>query len=277
MVDFLRRTFSFRPYVAPAILNIMKTSSFQRRLSGRTALILLGGLAAFAALSCRAEAPPKDPPKATDPPKAAPEIKRKPIGKDISFETDGDERRVIVTAAVVLRQGQLEGLLCRKNTKEHEYILATQADARQIHAALVVAGAKPGSPVQFQPKFKPAHGTTIKISLQYQKDGKTVTLPAQQWVRDVKTKKDLDIDWVFAGSRLLPDPEDDKKPPFYLANQGDVICLCNMDTAMLDLPVASPTALADRNYEANTERIPPLETKVDVIFEVVRDKKDKDK
>ena len=46
---------------------------------------------------------------------------------------------------------------------------------------------------------------------------------------------------------------------------------------MLDLPVASPTALADRNYEANTERIPPLDTKVDVIFEVIRDKKDKEK
>jgi hypothetical protein len=256
----------------------MKTTSFQRRWSGRTAFILLGGFAAFAALSCEAETPPKAPPKAAkEPAKAAPDVKRKAIGKDLAFEIDGDQRRVIATAAVVLRQGQLEGLLCRKNTKEHEYILATQADARQIHAALVVAGAKPGSPVQFQPKFKPAHGTTIKISLQYQKDGKTVTVPAQQWVRDVKTKKDLDIDWVFAGSRLLPDPEDDKKPPFYLANQGDVICLCNMDTAMLDLPVASPTALADRNYEANTERIPPLETKVDVIFEVVRDKKDKDK
>ena len=253
----------------------MKTSFIAPRLSIRAAFVLLSGLAAFAVVSCEAETPLKDTPKAADAPKAAPEVKRKQIGKDLFFEIDGDERRVIASAAVVLRQGQLEGLLCRKNTKEHEYILATQADARQIHAALVVAGAKPGSPVQFQPKFKPAHGTPIKIRLQYQKDGKTITIPAQEWVRDVKTKKDLDIDWVFAGSRLLPDPEDEKKPPFYLANQGDVICLCNMDTAMLDLPVASPTALADRNYEANTERIPPLETKVDVIFEVVRDKKDK--
>lgn len=249
----------------------MKTPRFARRLSVRAALFLFGGLAAFAVVSCGADTPPKEAPK------AAPEVKRKEIGKDLFFEIDGDKRRVIVGAAVALRQGQLEGLLCRKNTKEYEYILATQADARQIHAALVVAGAKPGSPVQFQPKFKPAHGTPIKVFLQYQKDGKSTTVPAQQWLRDVKTKKDLDIDWVFAGSRLLPDPEDPKKPPFYLANQGDVICVCNMDTAMLDLPVASPTALADRNYEANTERIPPLDTKVDVIFEVLSEKKDKEK
>ena len=50
-----------------------------------------------------------------------------------------------------------------------------------------------------------------------------------------------------------------------------------MDTAMLDIPIASPKALDARPWEANTERIPPLETKVDVIFDIVRDKKDADK
>ena len=71
------------------------------------------------------------------------------------------------------------------------------------------------------------------------------------------------------------DPEDDKKPPYYLANQGDVVCLCNMDDAMLDLPVASPKALDAREWEANTDRIPPPDTKVDVIFDIVPEKKDK--
>ncbi len=202
---------------------------------------------------------------------------RKALGNSVFLEVQGDERRVVVAAAVVLREGQLEGLLCRKNTKEHEYILATDADARTIHLALVAAGAKPGSPVQFAPKFVPASGSAIKVRLQYDKDGKTVTVPAQQWIRDVKTHKDLDTDWVFGGSRFLADPDDARKPPYYLANQGDVICLCNMDTAMLDLPVASPKALDARVWEANTERIPPLDAKVDVIFDVVRDKKDANK
>ena len=191
------------------------------------------------------------------------------------MEVQGAERRVVVAAAVVLREGQLEGLLCRKNTKEYEYLLATTADARTIHLALIAAGGKPGSPVQFSPKFVPASGSAIKIHLQYVKDGKTVTVPAHEWVRDVKTHKDLDSDWVFGGSRFLPDPDDARKPPYYLANQGDVVCLCNEDTAMLDLPVASAKALDARVWEANTERIPPMGAKVDVIFDVVRDKKDK--
>jgi hypothetical protein len=245
----------------------MKITSLPLWLFGGALLTAASGLAAFAVFSCRADEPPKEPP--------AP--KRTQLADNVFLEVQGDERRVVVSASVVLREGQLEGLLCRKNTKEHEYILAADADARKIHAALLVAGAKPGAPVQFQPKFSPACGTPIKIRLQYAKDGKTVAVPARQWVRDVKTKKDLDSDWVFAGSRLVPDPEDSTKPPYYLANEGDVVCVCNMDDAMLDLPVPSPKALAERNYEANTDRIPPLDTKVDVIFDVVRDGKDKDK
>ena len=228
------------------------------------------GVAAFSRFAARAEEPPKQQ-------TPLPEAKRTQLADNVFLEVQGDQRRVVVVSSVVLREGQLEGLLCRKNTKEHEYILAADADARKIHAALLVAGAKPGAPVTFQPKFAPACGTAIKIRLKYVQDGKTMTLPAQEWIRDVKTKKDLDSDWVFAGSKLIPDPEDSTKPPYYLANQGDVICVCNMDDAMLDLPIPSPKALADRNYEANTDRIPPLDTKVEIIFEVVPDKTDKNK
>src|SRR5580693_9121999 len=84
---------------------------------------------------------------------ARPEVKSKEIGKNVFFETEDEQRRVVVKAYVCLREGQLEGLLCRKFTKEHEYILAADADARHIHTALLAARAKPGSPVQFDPKF----------------------------------------------------------------------------------------------------------------------------
>ena len=247
----------------------MKTTSLFAWLFG-AALVTAGfAVAGFAALSTFSHA--EDPPKPSPQPPPA-EAKRTQLADNVFLEVQGDERRVVVSSSVVLREGQLEGLLCRKNTKEHEYIVAADADARKIHAALLVAGAKPGAPVTFQPRFSPACGSVIKIRLQYVQDGKTVVVPAQDWIRDVKTKKVLDSDWVFGGSRLIPDQQDATKPPYYLANQGDVICVCNMDDAMLDLPIPSPKALADRNYEANTDRIPPVDTKVDVIFEVVPDK-----
>jgi hypothetical protein len=201
------------------------------------------------------------------------EARRRAVGKNVFFEVQGEQRRAVVAAAVCLREGQLEGLLTRKGTKEHEYVLAADVDARQVHTALLAAGATPGSPVQFQPRYAPASGTAVRISLRYEKEGKTITEPARRWIRAGTTKKELDQDWVFGGSRLLPDPDDPKKPPFYLANQGDLVCLCNLDSAMLDLPVRSPKKLDERVFAADTEHIPPLGTPVEVIFEPVAEKK----
>jgi len=56
----------------------------------------------------------------------------------------------------------------------------------------------------------------------------------------------------------------------YLANDGDVICLSNFDTAMLDIPVASSKDNANLDFQAWTERIPKLGTKVVVVLEVSR-------
>jgi hypothetical protein len=247
----------------------MNTSSPLPWLTGGAALVLAGMVSLGTALS------KSDGPKA--PPADADSV-RKPLNKKetVFFEKQGDTRRVVVVAAVCLRQGRLEGLLTRKGTKEHEYILAADVDARDIHAGLVAAGASPGAPVQFNPRYVPAHGTAVKISLRYEKDGKTVTVPAREWVRNAGTKKDLDMDWVFAGSVFQPDP-DDKDKQLYLANQGDLVCVCNIDTAMLDLPVRSPKRPDDRVFDAHTDRIPPLETRVEVVFEPVPEKPEKGK
>jgi hypothetical protein len=249
------------------MLGRMNTSSSCRwSLGGTLALVLAGVTVLVTSRSAGAPVPDK------------PEAKRTPLAKNVFLEVQGEQRRVIVQATVCLREGQLEGLLCRKNTKEHEYILEADADARQIHLALVAAKARPGKPVQFDPKYVPASGSAIKVRLRWEKDGKTVTEPAQEWIRDSQTKKPLAQDWVFGGSMLVPNPEDQGAPPIYLANQGDVVCVCNMDTAMLDLPIPSPKRLEDRVFHAETARIPALGTKVEVIFEPVPEKeKDKEK
>lgn len=182
---------------------------------------------------------------------------------------------MLIDATICLRQGQLEQLLCKKFTKEHEAILSADVDARDIHKALLAAGAEPGSPVQYEPQFRVPRGTRIKISLQYEQDGKRIVVPAQRWVRQVNTQKDLDQDWVFAGSQLIPNPEDKDKPPLYLANGGDVICVANFDDALLDLPINSSKDNDALAFEAHTERIPPLDTKVVVILEPVVETKNK--
>src|SRR5262249_19846676 len=56
-------------------------------------------------------------------------------------------RRAVVRARVALTDGALEHLLCREQTKEHESILASDAEPRRIHAVLLLTGAEPGHPV----------------------------------------------------------------------------------------------------------------------------------
>jgi hypothetical protein len=220
--------------------------------------------------------PVKKPPKGTD---AGDKVKPVKVGPNVVFEKDGAKRRVLVTTEVCLREGELEQLLTRKHGKEHEAILAFDGDTRHIHAALLLTGAKPGSPAQYKnDKYIPAKGAKIKVTLQY-KDakGKTVTVPAQKWVRYCKSKKNLSSDWVFAGSRFVKNPLDEKKPDYYLANDGDVICVANFDGALLDLPVESSKSNEDHSFEANTDLIPAKGTKVTIILEPVPEKKTGDK
>lgn len=208
-------------------------------------------------------------------PRKKPEVKKAQLGKGVWFETEGDRRRVLVEAVVCYREGDfgLECLLCRKETKEHESILSTEAEAKVIHAGLIAAGARPGSTVVFIPQFKAPAGSRINVSVRFDKEGKTVTLPAQQWVRDVKNKKDMEVSWVFAGSVFYDNPDGKDKPPLYGADiDGAYICTTNVPTAMLDLPLNSPKGLDDRMYAPHTERIPPLQTKVTVILEPVLEK-----
>jgi hypothetical protein len=215
--------------------------------------------------------------------KPAAEVKKTLLGKDVWLETQGEQRRVLVATKVCLREGGLECLLCRANTKDYESILSTEADAQVIHVALLAARANPGSPVKYVEKgddvtILTPSGDRIKILLQYEDKGKLVKLPAQQWILNSKTKKDLDADWVFAGSKLFPNPDDEKKKPVFAATaEGGYIYILNSPSALLDLPLNNPNKEPElRELLPHTARIPALGTKVTIILEPQHeDKKDK--
>jgi hypothetical protein len=240
--------------------------------------ILLLGAAFFAVAGCgddTAERPARKVEaarKTTSSVEATPEGKKTNVGRNVFLEVLSDRRRVLISAEVCLRQGQLEMLLTRKGCKTHEAILAADIDARNVHTALELANAVSGSTVRLDP-FRPPSGTRIKISLIYEKDGKKVTVPAQSWIRNFKTGKELESDWVFAGSMLVDNPLDPGAPKKYMANDGDVICVTNFEDAMLDVAIESSKVWAAHAYECWTERIPDEGTKVVVVLEPVVGKK----
>jgi hypothetical protein len=224
-------------------------------------------------------------PVASPSPKPAVTVKQDPpvsskkveIGKNVTFEITAEgRRRVLVNGLVCLREGPLEMFLCRRFTKEHESVVCADIDARDLHKALLLAGAVAGSPVKFEP-YQAATGSVIKVTVRYKDDGEEKTIDARGWVRDVKSGKELDKDWVFAGSFFFsPEFQDEKasKKQLYAANGGEVVCVSNFATAMMDLPIQSTDQNEDLMFEAFKGRIPPLGTSVIVIFEPQPEKKE---
>jgi hypothetical protein len=173
-------------------------------------------------------------------------------------------KRVVVDGEVCLTEGQLEMFACLKGTKEHESIVAVDCKAYMLHAALLAVGAEQGAPVRFSPSYKAASGTPIDIQVVWT-DAKGVhRANAQDWVKNSQTSKTLSENWVFAGSGFYED--EDTKVKHYMAEGGDLICVSNFPSAMLDLPIESSQSNSALTFVANTEVIPPRGTKVRLVL-----------
>jgi hypothetical protein len=187
------------------------------------------------------------------------------ITKDYDLWIDPKRKLVIVDGQVCLREGQLEMFACPRGSKEHESIVSVNSKAQYVHAALMAIGAQPGKPVSFDPSYRPASGPVVEVYVLWEDEaGKKNRVRAQQWIKEVKTEREMSHPWVFAGSALWTDETTGQR--YYQADGGDFICVSNFPTAMLDLPVASSQDNQDLLFTAWTERIPPLGTKVRLVL-----------
>jgi hypothetical protein len=188
---------------------------------------------------------------------------------------DKKKQRIIVDGYIALDAGQLEMFACPVGTKEHESVVAVFSKAFVIHAGLLAVGAKKGTPVQWDPEYKPPTGSEIQVSVLWKdpKTGKKQTIDAREWIREAGTKdKTLDTNFVFAGSTMWRDPDSGKE--FYQAESGDLICVSNFSTATLDVPIKSPAkAATGLLFDVFKPRVPERFTPVRLVLQVVDGKK----
>jgi hypothetical protein len=184
---------------------------------------------------------------------------------------DKKNKQVIVQGVVCNTNAPLEMLAVITGTKEHEAILSVPTEAKIVHAALLAVGAEAGQPVQFGPNptdYKPATGSEIEITLKWKNDkGEIQTARAQEWIKNAKTGKPMEHNWVFGGSGFWKDEQTGIE--YYKAEGGDFICVSNFPSAMLDLPIESSQSNDDLIFQANSERIPPRGTPVTMILQRV--------
>jgi len=187
------------------------------------------------------------------------------LSKKHRIWVDVKKKQVLIDGYVALNDGQLEMFACPAGSKEHESLIAVHSTAKLAHTALLATGALSGNTVKFTPTYMPATGTVVEIDIQYHDaNGAMKTIRAQEWVKNIKTGKEMQLAWVFAGSGFWQDPQDGKR--YYHADGGDFICVSNFPTATLDLPVKSSQANNNLLFRVFKERVPPRLTPVRLVL-----------
>jgi hypothetical protein len=183
----------------------------------------------------------------------------------------------VVLLGEVCKAGYPLEFFATYSNRSYEAVVAVNVKPSIVHAGLLAVGAEAGHPAKFQPKFIPPTGTEVAIEVRW-KDakGKVQSAPAQHWIRNIKTKKELDQNWVFAGSGFVTDEETGKQ--YYQADSGELICVLSLPNAMLDLPIQSYGAIEARSFEAFAEHLPPPGTPVTLLLKpVLKDKQGNEK
>lgn len=178
---------------------------------------------------------------------------------DSSVWIDRDNREVIVPGKVCLKEGPLEMFVSPMGQKTHETVVTVDAWASEVHIGIAICGAMPGSPVEFEPAYTPAHGPEVEIEVVWKEGDKVVRRRAQDMIRNAETQKVMDTHWVFGGSLAV-------EGEGYYGDGGALVCLSNFTVATLDIPIKSDAADAYLLYEANPENIPEVNTQVLVYF-----------
>jgi len=192
-----------------------------------------------------------------------PELKR--LSPTDEIWLDAGNKQVVVGGVIALAKGEIEVFACPKLSKEHEAVVATNCPARLVHAGLLAIGLEPGRPVSFDPEYVAAKGPRVEVRVRWQDAaGQVQVKRAQEWIRNTKTGQPLEDDWVFAGSGFWRDPADGSE--HYQADGGDMICVSNFPTAMLDLPIASSDSNQALLFEAFEGRVPAAGTAVELIL-----------
>jgi hypothetical protein len=224
-------------------------------MMGRIASFLLT-LSVCVSLCCRADA--VDDPKTP----AAPPAK---TGKLPHLEFDVKKKEVRVECETLAVETPLEFFAVVVNGPEHEAVVRSKVKPSDLHTALLAIGLKPGAPVSWSEaakKWLPPHGPPVHLLMEYQKSGKTVTEPANRWMRDIKTKKPMPrTTWIFAGSRVMKDGS-------YAADStGYLVSVVNFDMTVFDIPDLASSSNETLEWERNPETAPPGGTKCKMVIQ----------
>lgn len=169
----------------------------------------------------------------------------------------------------------LETTVCTRNSKEHETLLATDARPSNIHAALLLLGAEPGKPGDWEMGEDneivhiPPTGPSVVIEFVWtDAEGNQRTDDPVTWiVNDIDGAAFPDRDWVFAGSRIVEwtPPGKDAPVEVYDADySGTLIGLATFGTETLAWPsvISHDSTVEEPVWIVDAGKAPAVDTPV---------------
>ena len=213
--------------------------------------------------SCAAQDRPELRPPANS--ATAPAATGNSVGRFPFLEVDVRAKQVRVECEALAVENPLEFFCCLAGTVEHESVLRSKVRPSHLHAALLMLGLEPGEPVHFSEsakKWLPPHGPPLQISVEFEKDGKHVALPAYRLMRDAKTQREMPpMTWIFAGSRVRPGD-------VYAADRtGYIVSVVNFDFSVIDIPQLASNANETLEWQTNLDAMPPKGSKVTMLIQ----------
>lgn len=168
--------------------------------------------------------------------------------------------------------------------RDHEALVRIDAEARHVHAALLLLGLEPGSPgaILNDGTRREPTGPSLTITARYESDGDTIEERPTEWVYDPEANRRLADDaprFVFAGSSEREFNGDS----FYMAEaEGVVVGLSTFGSGDPDAfvgietigmsPVFHPdVASGDPIWMADADRIPVADTPVTLVLSATED------
>lgn len=178
---------------------------------------------------------------------------------------DAAHRQIRVECNALHCSAPLEFFCVVEGTNEHESVLRSPVKPSDLHAALLMLGLTPGTPVKFSPvaqKWFAPSGPPLNISVEFDKDGRHVSLPASKLMRDVRTKTPMPtLPWIFCGSKVMPDGA-------YAADlTGYVVSIVNFELTPIDVPRIASSDNETLAWEADNEALPALGAPVTMVIE----------
>ena len=187
-----------------------------------------------------------------------------PAGHFPFLTVDARKKEIKVDCEAIDCRNPLEFFLCSTGTNEHESVLRSKVRPSHLHAALLMIGLQPGEPVHFDEQTKkwiPPHGPPLDLVVRFERDKRTIELPAYRLMRDIKSKKEMPpLTWIFTGSRVMENG-------VYAADQtGYLVSVVNFDLTVIDIPKLASSANETLEWEINKDLAPPGGTPVTLII-----------